>query len=119
MVEVGTFQWATADAAVATVSATGLVTGVAPGQVAISATTEGITGSIAITVTIPPVVPPPPPPGPVTLGLQEVATGLDFPLYLTSPPGDGRLFIVEKAGAIRVIKGGTLLTTPFLDLTAR
>jgi glucose/arabinose dehydrogenase len=39
---------------------------------------------------------------------------------LTAPPGDAaRLFIVEKTGAIRIIKDGVLLTDPFLDLTSR
>jgi glucose/arabinose dehydrogenase len=61
-----------------------------------------------------------PPEGAVAVGLQEVASGLSLPLYLTAPPGDtGRLFIVEKGGAIRIVKGGTLLPTPFLDLTGR
>jgi glucose/arabinose dehydrogenase len=61
-----------------------------------------------------------PPDGTVPVALQEVAAGLSFPLYLTAPPGDpSRLFIVEKGGAIRVVKDGTLLPTPFLDLTAQ
>jgi glucose/arabinose dehydrogenase len=55
----------------------------------------------------------------VTLGVQEVATGLSNPLYLTSPPGDDRLFVVEQAGRIRIIKNGQLLPTPFLDITSR
>jgi len=55
--------------------------------------------------------------GPVAVGLQEVAAGLNFPLYLTAPPGDSRLFIVEKGGLIRIVKDGSLLPTPFLDLT--
>jgi glucose/arabinose dehydrogenase len=116
-VEGHTFEWTTADAAVASVSSTGLVTAVSEGQVEIRAITEGVTGSIVITVAAAP--PGPPPPGPVVLGLQAVATGLDFPLYMTSPPGDDRLFVVQKAGAIRLLKGGTLLDTPFLDLTSQ
>jgi glucose/arabinose dehydrogenase len=53
-------------------------------------------------------------------GLQTVATGLAFPLYLTAPPGDGaRLFVVEKGGKIRAIKNGALLAAPFLDLTGQ
>src|SRR5215203_4197692 len=32
------------------------------------------------------------------LALQPVATGLDFPLFLTTPPGDARLFVVERYG---------------------
>ena len=53
----------------------------------------------------------------VPSGLETVATGLDFPLYLTTAPGDdNRLFIVEKGGLIRIIKNGKLLETPFLDI---
>jgi glucose/arabinose dehydrogenase len=106
-----TFEWTTADSRVASVSSTGLVTALAEGDVEIHAATEGVIGSILITVA--PVVPG----GPVNLTLQEVAAGLDFPVYLTSPPGDERLFIVQKGGAIRVVKNGTLLEAPFLDIT--
>src|SRR4030067_1653525 len=52
-----------------------------------------------------------------SLSLKTMATGLDFPLYLTTAPGDNsRLFIVEKGGLIRIIKNGTLLGIPFLDI---
>ena len=51
--------------------------------------------------------------------LQEIASGLSFPLYLTAPAGDfSRLFIVEKTGGVRIVKDGTLLADPFLDLSA-
>jgi glucose/arabinose dehydrogenase len=113
VVEGRTFEWNTADAAVATVSSTGLVTGLVPGQVEIRATTEGVTGGLVVAVAAAP------PPGPVTLGLQPIASGLRFPTFITSPPGDDRLFILEKAGAIRLVKGGTLLNAPFLDLTSK
>jgi glucose/arabinose dehydrogenase len=50
--------------------------------------------------------------------LQQVVAGLTFPVYLTAPPGDlTRLFIVEKAGSIRIVKNGTLLPTAFLDIS--
>ena len=56
---------------------------------------------------------------PTSLGLQTVATGLSFPVFLTTPLGDNnRLFIVEKGGRIRIIKNGTLLGTPFLDISS-
>lgn len=58
------------------------------------------------------------PPG-VALTLEEVARGLEDPLYLTSPPGDPRLFIVEQPGRIRIIEKGKLLPTPFIDITDR
>ena len=51
--------------------------------------------------------------------LVPVVSGLEAPLHLTAPPGDGRLFVVEQPGRIRVVKGGQLLPRPFLDLTAK
>ncbi|MBP6471724.1 MAG: PQQ-dependent sugar dehydrogenase [Chloroflexi bacterium] len=47
-----------------------------------------------------------------------VVEGLDQPLYLTNA-GDGRLFIVEKEGAIRIVQDGRLLDDPFLDIRDR
>ncbi|MEO8139546.1 MAG: PQQ-dependent sugar dehydrogenase [Gemmatimonadota bacterium] len=53
------------------------------------------------------------------LALTPVVSGLSFPVFLTAPPGDTtRLFVVEKAGAIRIVKNGAVLPTPFLDITA-
>ena len=60
-----------------------------------------------------------PPEGTVPVGLDPVASGLSFPLYLTAPASDARLFIVEKGGAIRIVKDGALLPTPFLNLADR
>jgi glucose/arabinose dehydrogenase len=54
-----------------------------------------------------------------SLAADLYASGLDFPLFATAPPGDPRLFIVERAGRIRIVSGGTLLTTPFLDIRSR
>ena len=53
----------------------------------------------------------------VSIRLQEVASGLASPVFLTSPPGDGRLFVLEQPGRIRIIDNGTLGPTPFLDIT--
>jgi glucose/arabinose dehydrogenase len=50
----------------------------------------------------------------ITVAAQTIATGFDQPVFLTSPPGDPRLFIVEKTGRIRVIGQDA----PFLDLSA-
>jgi glucose/arabinose dehydrogenase len=110
-----TIEWASANENIAAVSEAGLVHALAEGQVLVSATAEGVTGSLAITVSSSA----PPPPGSATPGLQQIAAGLAFPLYLTSPVGDNRLFIVQKGGAIRIIKEGALLTQPFLDLSGR
>lgn len=46
-------------------------------------------------------------------GLQSIGTFND-PIYMTSPPGDPRLFVVERAGAIQVVHDGT--TSQFLDI---
>src|SRR4051812_15063232 len=52
--------------------------------------------------------------------LMEIASGLSVPLYLTAPAGDvSRLFIVEKTGTIRIVKDGTLLPDPFLDISSQ
>jgi glucose/arabinose dehydrogenase len=60
------------------------------------------------------------PPGGTGVALQEVASGLSFPLYLTAPVGDlARLFVVEKTGGIRIVKDGTLLPGLFLDLSSQ
>lgn len=64
-------------------------------------------------------VPPPPPPPAIELALQPVIAGLSFPLFLTAPPSDPRLFVVEKGGRIRIIKNGQVLALPFLDLAAK
>ncbi|PWF46680.1 PQQ-dependent sugar dehydrogenase [Massilia glaciei] len=65
----------------------------------------------------PGVVPRPPAPPPA-LGLTEVA-GATSPVFLTAPAGDPRLFIVERAGRIRIVQNGVLLPTPFLDIGPR
>ncbi len=55
------------------------------------------------------------------LGLELLTSGLDSPVVITNA-GDGsdRLFIVEQEGIIRIfdLSSGTLLPTPFLDITA-
>lgn len=52
------------------------------------------------------------------LQLQLVATGLERPVLMVSPPGDtSRLFVVEQPGRIRVVRDGVLLPTPLLDIT--
>jgi glucose/arabinose dehydrogenase len=51
------------------------------------------------------------------IALQPAATGLTQPLFATSPPGDDRLFIVERGGAIKILDGGAVRSTPFLTVT--
>lgn len=55
---------------------------------------------------------------PLALALQEVTTAA-APVFLTSAPGDARLFIVERAGRIRILQDGALAPTPLLDISSR
>jgi glucose/arabinose dehydrogenase len=41
---------------------------------------------------------------------------IDTPVFVTSPPGDPRLFVVEKCGRIRIIENDQVLEKPFLDI---
>jgi glucose/arabinose dehydrogenase len=45
-----------------------------------------------------------------------VASGLNNPTAMALAP-DGRIFVCEQGGALRVIKNGALLPTPFLTVT--
>jgi glucose/arabinose dehydrogenase len=54
------------------------------------------------------------------IGLEPVLTGLTDPLFVTNA-GDSRdrLFVVERAGVIKVLQPGSTSPTVFLDITAR
>jgi glucose/arabinose dehydrogenase len=56
---------------------------------------------------------------PLALALQLVTQAVPNPTHLTAPPGDARLFIVDRAGRIRIVKDGAVLATPFLDISSR
>ncbi|HEX9309613.1 MAG TPA: PQQ-dependent sugar dehydrogenase [Gemmatimonadaceae bacterium] len=59
------------------------------------------------------------PPG-LTLQLNPfITSGLSGPVFLTQPLDDGRIFVVEQAGRIRVVRNGVLQATPFLDISSR
>src|SRR5258706_9298446 len=47
------------------------------------------------------------------------AANLGSLMDLQAPPGDSRLFIAQRAGRIRVVQGGVLQTTPFLNISSR
>jgi glucose/arabinose dehydrogenase len=54
-------------------------------------------------------------------GVRLVPIGsFSEPVYVTAPRGDRRrVFVVERGGRIRVVRGGRVLREPFLDLTAK
>lgn len=74
-------SWSSSDAAKATVSSTGLVTGVAPGTVTITASAEGKSGSSTLTVT-------PKPVGSVILSPAQVSVEIGQTRQLTAQVTD-------------------------------
>jgi glucose/arabinose dehydrogenase len=58
------------------------------------------------------------PPPPLALA-PFVSAGLSAPVFMTQPLNDGRIFVVEQAGRIRIVKNGAVQTTPFLDISGR
>lgn len=59
-------------------------------------------------------------PNPALYTWETVASGLERPVDIQSAStADGRLFIVEKAGRIRILQDGQVLSVPFLDITER
>jgi uncharacterized protein (TIGR03437 family) len=55
-----------------------------------------------------------------SLNMIPVASGFSRPVHIThAGDGSGRLFVVEQAGRIRIVRNGQVLTEPFLDITSR
>jgi len=55
----------------------------------------------------------------VILTTEVLASGFVSPVGATAPKGDAeRIFVLEQAGPIRIIKRGVVLPEPFLDLTS-
>jgi glucose/arabinose dehydrogenase len=51
------------------------------------------------------------------LASQILVNGLSEPLFLSQPQGDDRLFVMQRAGQIRVIEGGVLQATDYLSIS--
>ena len=102
-----TYKWRSSDDAIVTVDSLGTVTGRALGSATITASVEGQSGAVEMSVT---------PVG--VLGLRRLANGLGLLTQVVFPPDDpSRLFAVERRGTVRVIRNGTLFPTPFLDIS--
>ena len=53
------------------------------------------------------------------LELKVVVDGLISPVDVADPgDGSGRRFVVEQAGRIRIVRGGSVADGPFLDIGA-
>src|SRR5947208_16181765 len=82
------------------------------GLIAASLVGTTVTTSFAATTTIAP--------GHVTVTYHKVVGGFSSPVYVTSArDGSHRLFVVEQAGKVRVVKNGAIQSTAYLNLTSR
>jgi glucose/arabinose dehydrogenase len=62
---------------------------------------------------------PPPPPPTLQVELISVASGFTNPLDIQQAgDGSGRLFVVEQGGRIQIIQNGSVLGTPYLDISS-
>jgi glucose/arabinose dehydrogenase len=62
----------------------------------------------------------PPTPAQAALTLTPVITGLSSPVFITgAADGTNRLFVVEQGGRIKIFKNGSLLSTPFLNISTK
>jgi glucose/arabinose dehydrogenase len=52
------------------------------------------------------------------LKLEPIATGLNGPVEVLAPQPDGRVYIVERIGTVRIAQGGKLAKQPFANLRA-
>ena len=50
------------------------------------------------------------------VGLRKIGE-FDQPVYIAQPPEDGDLYVVEKAGRLRIIRDGGTVAKPALDIT--
>ena len=113
--------WSTSNAAVATVSASGLVTGVGAGAATITATSEGKSGGATVTVTLVPVAT-----VSVSLGASSVVIGLTIQATATARDASGTVLTgravtwsssntsvatVTSAGVVTGVTAGTATIT--------
>ncbi|MBT6589397.1 MAG: hypothetical protein HOO02_10845 [Rhodospirillaceae bacterium] len=72
-------------------------------KLALAAVTVAMTATFAVPATA------------MDVKLEEVASGLQHPLLLVSPPGDDRRFVIEQIGTIKVMQPDGEMST-FLDI---
>jgi hypothetical protein len=57
--------------------------------------------------------------GSPALRSELIAANFASPVFVAAPAGDPRLFVVERAGRIRIVEDGAVLPDPFLDISAQ
>ena len=104
--------------AVEAISAAGITTGCGAGKYCPfdQVLRDQMASFVARAFGLPPINPPP---RASDLAVVEVATGLAAPVFVTAPPSDPRLFVVDQEGRIWIVQDGKRLATPFLDVRGR
>lgn len=83
--------------------------------VSINASDGTQTGALALAVTVTDVVG-------SALRVRRVVSGMAFPMFLAPvPDGSGRVYVVERAGRVRILTPGTgaIAATPLLDIVGQ
>ncbi|HEX4600685.1 MAG TPA: Ig-like domain-containing protein, partial [Gemmatimonadales bacterium] len=103
--------WATSNGAVATVSGNGVVTGVAAGPVSVTATSEGQSGSSAVTVTVVPVASVVVSPATASLSNGQTVQLTATPKDASGTPLSGRVVTwATSNAAVATVSGSGLVT---------
>ncbi len=54
------------------------------------------------------------------VSLDTIASGFDQPVHITNArDNSGRIFVTERPGTVRIVRGGAVLPAPFLDIRDR
>jgi glucose/arabinose dehydrogenase len=61
---------------------------------------------------------PPQPQGNGQVKLEKVGD-FEQPVYITQPPGGEDLYVAEREGTVRIVRGGQVVSTPALDISDR
>jgi glucose/arabinose dehydrogenase len=77
-------------------------------------------GGSTVTTPTTPTTPTPPNTQATSVTLTKVAGGFNHPVAIThAGDGSGRLFVVEQAGVVKIIRNGVVSAIPFLDITSQ
>lgn len=58
--------------------------------------------------------------GSLTPNLQMIADGMTSPVGVVAAPGDNsRLFVIDQTGQVWIVKNGTKMSEPFLDISSK
>jgi glucose/arabinose dehydrogenase len=58
-------------------------------------------------------------PIPALTAMPITTTMFSSPVHVAQPPGSTDLYVVQRGGLVRIVRGGTVLGTPFINLSSR